>query len=193
MAALQERVVSFLKLVAGLESMPLFCAYLLMIALSGVWQRLVAPLNLRPLLIIHNFACCLGSLVTLAGFAYSVWEAGSLYSRQQSESLTFYFWLYWMTKVVELLDTVFMVLRHKARQISFLHVYHHASMLLLSNLAYSFYPWPGIAVFLAMNSFVHIVLYLYYGLTALLPDNPPTWKKQMTQVQILQFLLADQQ
>lgn len=93
-------------------------------------------------------------------------------------------------QILELLDTVFMVLRHKTRQISFLHIYHHSSMLLLSELAYRFYPWPAIGVFLGMNSFVHILLYLYYGLTALLPDSPPQWKKQMTQIQIAQFLLG---
>ena len=94
------------------------------------------------------------------------------------------------SQVLELLDTVFMVLRHKSRQISFLHVYHHSSMLLLSDLGRRFYPWPCIAVFLGMNSFVHVLLYLYYGLTALFPDNPPMWKKQMTQVQIVQFLVG---
>ena len=83
-----------------------------------------------------------------------------------------------------------MVLRHKSRQISFLHVYHHSSMLLLSDLSRSYYAWPCIAVFLAMNSFVHVLLYLYYGLTALFPSNPPQWKKQMTQIQIGQFLVG---
>ena len=36
--------------------------------------------------------------------------------------------IYYMSKVVEFLDTVFMALRCKFRQISFLHVYHHASI-----------------------------------------------------------------
>ncbi|XP_076459390.1 very long chain fatty acid elongase 2-like [Babylonia areolata] len=182
---------SFLHLVVGLQSMPLFCLYLLMISLSGLWQRKVPALSgLRPLLVVHNFACCLASVCSLGGFAYGVWRSGSLYGRQTSDSLTWFFTLYWMTKVLELLDTVFMVLRHKSRQISFLHVYHHSSMLLLSDLSRRFYPWPAIAVFLGMNSFVHVVLYLYYGLSALFPDNPPTWKKQMTQVQIAQFLVG---
>ena len=75
-----------------------------------------------------------------------------------------------------------MILRHKSRQISFLHWYHHSSMLLLSDLARTYYPWPSIGVFLAMNSFVHILLYLYYGLAAVNPENPPSWKKLMTQV-----------
>lgn len=32
------------------------------------------------------------------------------------------FFIYWITKHLELLDTVFMILRHRQRQITFLHV-----------------------------------------------------------------------
>lgn len=34
-------------------------------------------------------------------------------------------WWYFFSKVVDLLDTVFFVLRKKQNQVSFLHVYHH--------------------------------------------------------------------
>ena len=37
-------------------------------------------------------------------------------------------WWYYISKLVEFLDTVFFILRKKDNQISFLHVYHHASM-----------------------------------------------------------------
>lgn len=37
-------------------------------------------------------------------------------------------WLYYMAKIIELLDTVFFVLRKKHQQVSFLHVYHHTLM-----------------------------------------------------------------
>lgn len=37
-------------------------------------------------------------------------------------------WLYYMAKIIELLDTVFFVLRKKNSQVSFLHLYHHSLM-----------------------------------------------------------------
>ncbi|XP_050393077.1 elongation of very long chain fatty acids protein 1 [Patella vulgata] len=176
--------------ITSLQSFPVFCGYLLIIALSGLWQKYTSRLNLRPFLILHNFGCCLVSLITLCGFLYGVYLSGSIYSKTPSSFLKLCFWLYWTTKNVELLDTVFMILRHRSRQISFLHVYHHSSMLLLSNIAYNSYYWPAIASILALNSFVHVVLYLYYGLSALRPQNPPQWKKQVTQIQILQFVFG---
>ena len=37
-------------------------------------------------------------------------------------------WWYYFSKLIEFLDTMFFVLRKKYSQITFLHVYHHASM-----------------------------------------------------------------
>lgn len=170
--------------------MPLFIGYILMIAASGLWQRWTKPLDLKTLLILHNFSCCVASVFTFLGFSSVLYSNGSLYGKTHNPFLLQIFKLYWITKVIELLDTVFMVIRHRRRQISFLHVYHHSSMLLLSDMARLYYPWPSIATFLAVNSLVHIVLYLYYGLAALRPDNPPKWKKAVTQVQIGQFIIG---
>merc|ERR1719235_1376326 len=39
--------------------------------------------------------------------------------------------IFYLSKILDFLDTVFMVVRRKWNQISFLHVYHHASILLI--------------------------------------------------------------
>ncbi|KAJ9575336.1 hypothetical protein L9F63_025713 [Diploptera punctata] len=39
------------------------------------------------------------------------------------------FWWFLASKVIDLLDTVFFVLRKKHQQLTFLHIYHHSSML----------------------------------------------------------------
>ncbi|KAK3579521.1 hypothetical protein CHS0354_028350 [Potamilus streckersoni] len=172
-----------------LESFSLFCIYLMLIPLALVWRRITSPLQLRPILVVHNFGCSLLSLYCFLGFSYGLYQSGSLFKKGPSEHLKLYFWMYYITKILELMDTVFMILRHKQRQITFLHIYHHGSMLLLSDLAIHFYPWPAIAPYLGLNSLVHIVLYCYYGLTALFPENPPQWKQRLTEFQILQFCI----
>ena len=38
-------------------------------------------------------------------------------------------WIYTVSKVVEFMDTVLMVIRKKQNQVTFLHLFHHASIL----------------------------------------------------------------
>ncbi|KAH3872421.1 elongation of very long chain fatty acids protein 5-like [Dreissena polymorpha] len=184
-----ERVQTGMWLVYNLDTFPLLCVYLVMIAVSGQWKRFTSPFNLRPVLVIYNFIASAISLYTLVGFINGLYQSESSFGTYPSETLRPVFKIYWLTKILELLDTVFMILRHKSRQISALHVYHHSSMLILSDLAYHHYPYPAMSPYLALNSAVHVVLYLYYGLSALNPDNPPQWKKFLTQFQIVQFAL----
>ena len=98
--------------------------------------------------------------------------------------------IYWISKFIELMDTVYMVLRHKRRQISFLHIWHHSTITLLADWAYTRSCWPAIVPIVALNSAVHVVMYGYYFLTALYPLHDFTWKKRITQMQIGQFLIA---
>lgn len=90
---------------------------------------------------------------------------------------------------LELTDTVFMVLRHRTRQITWLHVYHHASMVLLGDYSNNV-RWPSIALYLGVNSIIHIILYFYYGLTAAWPNAArPSWRRRLTEAQLLQFFV----
>lgn len=42
--------------------------------------------------------------------------------------LGFFVWLHYYNKYLEFFDTIFMVLRKKGDQLSFLHVYHHLTI-----------------------------------------------------------------
>ena len=79
-----------------------------------------------------------------------------------------------------------MVLRHKLKQMSFLHVFHHMSILLLADNAYHMAPWPPITNDTQLNC--PPFMYTYYGLRAIRPLNEISWKKRITQLQIAQFL-----
>nr|CAD7435561.1 unnamed protein product [Timema monikensis] len=100
-------------------------------------------------------------------------------------------WGYFMLKVLDLLDTVFFVLRKKNNQITFLHVYHHAGMVFGTWFGVKFIA-GGHAVFLGLiNSIVHSFMYTYYLLTNINPDYKKSiwWKKYITQLQMAQFLI----
>jgi hypothetical protein len=93
---------------------------------------------------------------------------------------------YFLTKVLDLLDTVFFVLKKKNSHVSFLHVYHHAGMVALTWIGTKYFP-GGHSVFTGLiNSIVHVIMYFYYFLTTV--DNKykqSFWKKYITQLQMV--------
>lgn len=126
-------------------------------------------------------------------------------------------YLYFLAKISELLDTVFFVLRKKDRQLSFLHMYHHTVMPMISWGATKYYP-GGHGTFIGkrtryslkpkilftkiktlffslagtINSFVHIIMYSYYLLAAMGPrvQKYLWWKKHITNLQMVSIPIA---
>ncbi|XP_026279516.1 elongation of very long chain fatty acids protein-like [Frankliniella occidentalis] len=97
-------------------------------------------------------------------------------------------WLYFILKIVDLLDTAFMVLRKNFRQISFLHVYHHTAMVIAMWIAVKLCP-GGHHTFLGFqNCIVHCLLYGYYFVSLVEPRvKSAWWKKYITLIQMVQF------
>lgn len=62
--------------------------------------------------------------------------------------------------------------------------------LLVTDWAYTRSSWPALAPIIALNSAVHVFMYGYYFLTAVHPMHNFTWKKRITQFQIVQFIIA---
>ncbi|CAG2182118.1 unnamed protein product, partial [Oppiella nova] len=93
--------------------------------------------------------------------------------------------VYGYSKVFDLFETIFFVLRKKSNQISFLHVYHHFMVPVLAWLAGKQCPQTVIGeVFCLLNSTVHTVMYLYYLLSAFGPQIQPYlwWKRYITRL-----------
>ncbi|KAK9679019.1 GNS1/SUR4 family [Popillia japonica] len=100
-------------------------------------------------------------------------------------------WAYCVTKLVDLLDTVFFVLRKKFNQVSPLHLYHHIIMGGPFIYATNFYA-TGHPVFpFGLNAIVHILMYFYYFLASLGPKYHKYlwWKRHLTEFQIVQFMM----
>ncbi|KAM9684163.1 very long chain fatty acid elongase 4-like isoform 1-T6 [Dama dama] len=68
---------------------------------------------------------------------------------------------------------VFFILRKKPEQITFLHIYHHGTMLFNWWAGVKYVP-GGQAFFVRMlSSLVHVFMHLYYGLASLGPCLRP--------------------
>lgn len=96
-------------------------------------------------------------------------------------------WLYYIGKLTELLDTVFFVLRKKQNQISTLHVYHHTVMPLAGFVGVKYFAGGHGTLLGVINSFIHVLMYAYYGLAAMGPEVQKYlwWKKYLTKMQIV--------
>lgn len=101
-------------------------------------------------------------------------------------------YLYALSKYIEMLDTIFFVLRKKDNQITGLHVYHHSTVPIISWIYGRLYTYNSLSlVFSLINSPVHTIMYAYYGLAAIGPQMQPYlwWKRYITQFQIVQFMI----
>ncbi len=107
--------------------------------------------------------------------------------------MSFVLHLFYLSKVLDFWDTVVIVMRQKWRQLSFLHVYHHASIFLVYWMNTRIGYTGDIYLTIVLNCFVHVVMYNYYLFKALMPEWNPWWKKHITNLQMLQFLCMNAQ
>uniref|UniRef100_A0A8C5Q9D7 Elongation of very long chain fatty acids protein n=1 Tax=Leptobrachium leishanense TaxID=445787 RepID=A0A8C5Q9D7_9ANUR len=173
----------------------IFSVYLVLVALGPRLMGSREPFTLHYVLLIYNVALVGLSVYMFYEFLVTSVLAGYSYLCQPvdySESelgmrMARVCWWFYFSKVIELLDTIFFIMRKKFNQISFLHVYHHATMI--------FNWWAGVkyvaggqAFFIGMlNSFVHIFMYLYYALAVLGPSMQKYlwWKRYLTLLQLV--------
>ncbi|XP_054712836.1 elongation of very long chain fatty acids protein 7-like [Uloborus diversus] len=101
-------------------------------------------------------------------------------------------WVFYITKFIEFADTIFFILRKKENQITQLHVIHHGLVPLTSWFGIRFGASGYTTIFAFLNSFVHIWMYLYYGLSAFGPQVQKYlwWKKYLTMLQMIQFCIV---
>lgn len=102
-----------------------------------------------------------------------------------------YGYMFFVSRFVEFADTIFFILRKKNNQVSSFHVFHHSIVPPLAWFFIKYSPGGNAGIFVFLNTFVHIVMYSYYTL-ATFPSLAPYlwWKKYLTQLQIVQFLIV---
>ncbi|KAH8384124.1 hypothetical protein KR009_012196 [Drosophila setifemur] len=101
-------------------------------------------------------------------------------------------YLYHLNKLLDLMDTIFFVLRKKQSQITFLHVFHHVFMYVMSFLLIRLYGHGGHVYMICMfNLPVHMVMYGYYYASSESSGLQESlwWKKYLSLAQLVQFLL----
>lgn len=119
------------------------------------------------------------------GFHYSVCIPGPSFLDNRVGG--FWNWMFTLSKVPELGDTVFIVLRKQP--LIFLHWYHHVTVLLYAWYSYSDYIATA-RWFVCMNYLVHSVMYSYYALKALKFRVPRWISMGITTAQLAQMVMG---
>nr|XP_025950662.1 elongation of very long chain fatty acids protein 3 [Dromaius novaehollandiae] len=104
-----------------------------------------------------------------------------------SSTTKFWAYIFVLSKVLELGDTVFIVLRKK--RLIFLHWYHHIVTMIYSWFAYKQLA-PGSTLFASINFAVHTFMYSYYAMRAAGFWVPSYIAMAVTFSQILQMVVG---
>lgn len=118
------------------------------------------------------------------GFRYSICVPSFI---EQDCVSGFWTWMFVLSKLPELGDTVFIVLRKQP--LIFLHWYHHITVLLYSWFSYTEYT-ASARWFVVMNYFVHSVMYSYYALKAMRYRPPKSIAMLITTLQLAQMVIG---
>ncbi|GAX26785.1 elongation of very long chain fatty acids protein 4 [Fistulifera solaris] len=175
-------------------------AYFLFVVLGSAIMKLGVPaMELYPLKFVYNV-----SQIMLC--AYMTLEALFLAYRngytvtpcvgydQMNPPVANLLWLFYISKVWDFWDTIFIVTGKKWRQLSFLHVYHHITIFLFYWLN-SHVNYDGdVYLTVLLNGFIHTVMYTYYFICmhTKVPETgkslPIWWKSSLTMMQMIQFI-----
>lgn len=118
------------------------------------------------------------------GFFYSCCNSSFI---DQGNVSSFWTALFTLSKVLELGDTVFIVLRKQP--LIFLHWYHHITVLWYCWFSYSEKIAPG-RWFMVMNYVVHSFMYSYYCVRALQYQLPKWVNMFITTLQVIQMIMG---
>lgn len=195
-----KRVENWLLMDGYTPTLLLTLSYLMIVQVGPKIMKNRDAFQLRGLLIIYNAILVLVNLhictelffaSTKLGYSY-ICQPVSYSTNHDEMRIAKALWWFYFSKCLEFGDTFLFILRKKNNQISFLHVYHHATMFPIWWIGVKWVA-GGQSFFGAMvNSFIHVIMYSYYGLAALGPQYQKYlwWKRYLTRIQLVQFVVG---
>jgi len=171
--------------------------YLVAIFAGQHYMKSRPPFELRGALFLWNFALALYSIIASYrvipeivymlqndGFYATVCSGGTI---QHKKAISIWIWLFAYSKILELGDTAFIVLRKTPLIV--LHWFHHVTVLFFT-FSCSAYPSAIHLYFMAVNVFVHSFMYSYYALKVLRVRIPKKISMAITSIQLLQMIVG---
>lgn len=147
----------------------------------------------RRITVLHNLFLIIASLIMALGSSLSIISRSPTIhyiicfpsNTKPNGPLFFWGYMFYLSKIYEYVDTLLILVSNPIRRLSFLHVYHHATVVIMCYLGVH-YTQSALPLVVVTNCLVHVFMYFYYLLCAL--GFKPKWKRLVTDCQILQFL-----
>jgi len=171
----------------------LLAAYLSLVFFIRVVMVPFKEFSLKGPAIVYNvFMTLLSAYMAIEAFTQATklgynWFGNYSQRSPAEHALARVIWVFYFSKHIEGIDTLFIVLRKRNRQLSFLHLYHHTSITMIWHLIFRCYPAGEAYYSVVANSFIHVIMYGYYACT-LLKINVKPFKFFITYGQLAQFL-----
>lgn len=176
-------------------------AYVSFVAIGSTVMKCGVPaMDPYPLKFVYNVSqIMLCSYMTLEAFmvayrnGYTIYPHCNAYNAE-NPPLGNLLWLFYVSKVWDFWDTIFIVIGKKWNQLSFLHVYHHTTIFLFYWVNVNINFDGDVFLTVLLNGFIHTVMYTYYFICMHTKDPktgkslPIWWKSSLTMFQMIQFV-----
>lgn len=166
--------------------------------LYSYMQRQEKGFDLKGIIFYYNVLCVFLAGAVVVG-VLSHWARYGLHSfvcnpedrGEKGHELAYVFYLFYAQKFIEWADTWFFILRRSFRQVSFLHIFHHSSITVVVGMILPMAFSGDMYLPILANAVVHCIMYSYYALTSM--GYRFWWKKYLTSLQLIQFVLISSQ
>nr|CCA24448.1 Crinkler (CRN) family protein putative [Albugo laibachii Nc14] len=171
--------------------------YISFVMFGTIIMKAACPrINTRPIQFLYNpiqvVLCsymCVEAGIQAYRHGYSLMPCNAYNHRKPVMGNVLY--MFYLSKILDFTDTVFIVLGKKWNQLSFLHVYHHLTIFLVYFLNLRLAYDGDVYATIILNGFIHAIMYMYYFVSAHTRDI--WWKKYLTTLQMTQFVLMNVQ
>lgn len=175
-----------------------YCGIYMIVIFGGQYLMQNRPrFSLRKVLIVWNTLLATFSIIGACRTApelihvlrnFGIYHSVCVPSFIEDDKVSgFWTFMFALSKVPELGDTVFIILRKQP--LIFLHWYHHMTVLLYTWYAYKEYT-SSARWFVVMNYCVHSLMYTYYALRAMGKRPPKVTAMVVTSLQIIQMIVG---
>uniref|UniRef100_A0A8C5K9S2 Elongation of very long chain fatty acids protein n=1 Tax=Jaculus jaculus TaxID=51337 RepID=A0A8C5K9S2_JACJA len=163
--------------------------YLLIVWLGPKYMKNKWPFFCWGVLVVYKLGLTLLSLCMFCELVTGVWEGrynffcqGTRSAGESHMKIIRVLWWYYFSKLIEFMDTFFFILRKNN---------HHATMFNIWWLVMKWIHCDHFYFGATLNSFIHVLMYSYCGLSCVPSMRPYLWwKRYIAQEQLVQFVLT---